>query len=96
MNPYLLLLSGLALAAPLLLRRREAAWGWLAAGLAGIALLAPALALPDGVPSPAASLRATTGEPWPPWEARGTGRKSMGNPVQARHRGADSGAVTPL
>lgn len=65
MNPYLFLLLGLALAAPLLLRRRDAAWGWLAAGLAGIALLAPALALPDGVPSPAASLGAMT-----PWQGR--------------------------
>lgn len=65
MNPHLFLLLGLALSAPLLLRRREAAWGWLAAGLAGLALLAPALALPDGVPSPAASLGAMT-----PWQGR--------------------------
>jgi len=61
-NPLLLLLLVLALGAPLLLRRRDGAWGWLAAGLAGIALLAPALTLPDGVPSPAASLGASA--PW--------------------------------
>ena len=62
MNPLLFLLLALALAAPLLLRRRDVGWGWLAAGLAGIALLAPALLLPDGVPSPAASLGAIA--PW--------------------------------
>ncbi|HPK66735.1 MAG TPA: hypothetical protein PKX99_09120, partial [Thermoanaerobaculia bacterium] len=62
MNPLFLLLLALALGAPLLLRRRDGAWGWLAAGLAGIALLAPALTLPDGVPSPAASLGVSA--PW--------------------------------
>ncbi len=62
MNPLALLLLLLALGAPLLLRERDVAWGWLAAGLAGMALLAPALALPDGVPSPAASLGAMA--PW--------------------------------
>lgn len=42
--------------AGLLLRRREIGIPWAVCGLAGIALLWPALRLPDGVPSPAATL----------------------------------------
>ncbi|HEX5758205.1 MAG TPA: YfhO family protein [Thermoanaerobaculia bacterium] len=78
-NPALPLLAAAA-AAPLLVRRRHgggplagigAAWAVL--GIAGIALLAPALALPDGIPSPAASLAHL-----PPWQ--GTGDPAGGNP----------------
>lgn len=56
MNPFAYLLVALALAGPLVARRRPAGWAWLAVGLAATALLAPALALRDGVPSPAAIL----------------------------------------
>ena len=55
MNPVLPLLALLSLAG-LLLRRREIGIPWAACGLAGIALLWPALRLPDGIPSPAATL----------------------------------------
>jgi hypothetical protein len=54
-NPALPLLALLSLAG-LLLRRREIAIPWAVCGLAGCALLWPALRLPDGVPSPAATL----------------------------------------
>ena len=55
MNPALLVLALLSLAG-LLLRRREIGIPWAVCGLAGIALLWPALRLPDGIPSPAATL----------------------------------------
>lgn len=59
MNPALPLLLALSLAG-LLAWRRGPRWElglpWAACGLAAALLLAPALALPDGVPSPAASL----------------------------------------
>ena len=61
MNPALPLLAFLSLAG-LLLRRREIGIPWAACGLAGIALLWPALRLPDGIPSPAATMAATA--PW--------------------------------
>jgi hypothetical protein len=57
-----------------LLGRREIGVPWAAVGLAGIALLAPALALPTGIPSPAATLGAL-----PPWQ--GTADPARGNPV---------------
>jgi hypothetical protein len=78
-NPALPLLALLAAAGPILAgsRRRRAAgaaaphrpdWrelgaAWAALGIAGIALLAPALALPTGIPSPAAALATV-----PPWQ----------------------------
>lgn len=65
MNPLTLLLVGLALAGPLLARRRPIGWAWLAAGLAATALLAPALAIRDGIPSPAAILGQH-----PPWQGQ--------------------------
>jgi hypothetical protein len=55
-NPVLALLALLSLAGLLLARRREIGIPWAACGLAGIALLWPALRLPDGIPSPAATL----------------------------------------
>lgn len=55
MNPALPVLALLSLAG-LLLRRREIGIPWAVCGLAGIALLWPALRLPDGIPSPAANL----------------------------------------
>ncbi|HEX3557223.1 MAG TPA: YfhO family protein [Thermoanaerobaculia bacterium] len=65
MNPALPLLALLSLAG-LLGRRREAGLGigipLAACGLAGIALLGPALRLPDGIPSPSATLAAQA--PW--------------------------------
>ncbi len=45
-------------------RWRELGIPWAVLGLAGIGLLAPALALPTGIPSPAAALAAV-----PPWQA---------------------------
>jgi hypothetical protein len=54
-NPALPLLALLSLAG-LLMRRREIGIPWAACGIAGMALLWPALRLPDGVPSPAAIL----------------------------------------
>jgi hypothetical protein len=75
-NPALPLLALLSLAG-LLLRRREIGIGigipWAACGLLGIALLWPALRLPDGVPSPAATL--TEEVPW-----QGTADPGVGNP----------------
>ena len=72
MNPALPLLALLSLAG-LLLRRREIGIPWAACGLAGIALLWPALRLPDGIPSPAATLAAQA-----PWQ--GTADPAAGNP----------------
>jgi hypothetical protein len=54
--------------------RREIGLAWGALAVAGTALLAPALAIPDGIPSPAATLAAV-----PPWQ--GTGDPAEGNPV---------------
>ena len=72
MNPALPLLALLSLAG-LLLRRREIGIPWAACGLAGIALLWPALRLPDGIPSPAATLAAQA-----PWQ--GIADPAAGNP----------------
>ncbi|HEX2164836.1 MAG TPA: hypothetical protein VHM02_12875, partial [Thermoanaerobaculia bacterium] len=64
-SPAAAALLAAALAGPLVARRRPAGWAWLAVGLAATALLAPALAIPDGVPSPAAIAGAH-----PPWQGR--------------------------
>ena len=73
-NPALPLLALLSAAGPILIAWPPAAAGaprrpwrelgipWAALGLAGMGLLAPALALPTGIPSPAAALAAV-----PPW-----------------------------
>ncbi len=74
MNPALALLALLAAGGAVLLRRRDLGVPWAAVGLAGIALLGPALALPTGIPSPAATLGAVA-----PW--RGVLDTSRGNPV---------------
>jgi hypothetical protein len=71
-NPALPILALLALAG-LLLRRREIGIPWAACGLAGIALLWPAMRLPDGIPSPAATLAAQA-----PWQ--GVAEPTTGNP----------------
>ncbi len=79
-HPALPLLALLGLAGLLLgLRsaggtRREAGLAWGCLALAATALLAPALAIPDGIPSPAATLAAV-----PPWQ--GTGDPAAGNSV---------------
>ena len=75
MSPALPLLAALVLAGPLFAGRRHAPLGraWAVVGLAGLALLSPALALPGGIPSPAASL----GE-HPPWQ--GLLDPAQGNP----------------
>jgi len=77
-NPALPLLALLAAAGPILIVWRPAVAGsprrawrelgvpWAVLGLAGIGLLAPALQLPTGIPSPAASLAGL-----PPWQAGG-------------------------
>jgi hypothetical protein len=67
--PVLLLLC----AAGLLWQRRGAGVVWATCGLIAFALLAPALALPDGFPSPSALL-----SPHPPWQ--GVGDPGLGNP----------------
>lgn len=72
MNPALPLLALLSLAG-LLLRRREIGIPWAACGLAGIALLWPALRLPDGIPSSAATLAGQA-----PWQ--GIADPAAGNP----------------
>lgn len=61
-NPALPLLALLSLAGLLVARRREIGIPWAACGLVGMALLAPALRLPDGIPSPAATLAGQA--PW--------------------------------
>jgi len=71
-NPALPLLALLSLAG-LLLRRREIGIPWAACGIAGCALLWPALRLPDGVPSPAATLAEQA-----PWQ--GIAEPAAGNP----------------
>jgi hypothetical protein len=71
-NPALPLLALLSLAG-LLLRRREIGIPWAACGLAGIALLWPALRLPDGIPSPAATMAMQA-----PWQ--GIADPAAGNP----------------
>jgi len=75
-NPALPLLALLSLAG-LLGRRRETGIGigipWAACGLAGIALLWPALRLPDGIPSPSATLAEQA-----PWQ--GIAEPAAGNP----------------
>lgn len=77
MNPALPLLALLAAGGLVLFRRRDLAIPWAAVGLAGIALLGPALALPTGVPSPAATLGAV-----PPWQGTpGRLDPGHGNPV---------------
>lgn len=73
LNPALPLLALLGVAG-LVGSRREAAVAWAVLALAGTALLAPALVLPSGVPSPAATLAAH-----PPW--LGTGDPAEGNPL---------------
>jgi hypothetical protein len=72
-NPVLAILAILTLAGLLLVNRREIGIPWAACGLAGITLLWPALRIPDGVPSPAATLAMQT-----PWQ--GTADPGMGNP----------------
>jgi len=71
-NPALPLLVLLSLAG-LLLRRREIGIPWAVCGLAGVALLWPALRLPDGIPSPAATLAMQA-----PWQA--VANPAAGNP----------------
>ncbi|HXU46339.1 MAG TPA: hypothetical protein VN783_12505, partial [Thermoanaerobaculia bacterium] len=81
MNPALPLLALAALAPLVLVRRRggfrslltELSIPWAAAGLLVLALMAPALAIPDGIPSPAADSTAVA-----PWHAAG---QTIGNPV---------------
>jgi hypothetical protein len=63
-NPALPLVLLLSLAG-LLWRRSEAAAAWAVVGLAATALLAPALVLPDGVPSPSGTLGRLA-----PWQGR--------------------------
>ncbi len=74
MNPVLAILAILTLAG-LLLNRREIGIPWAACGLAGIALLWPALRLPDGVPSPAATLAMQS-----PWQGPADPAAPAGNP----------------
>ncbi len=69
----LAILAILTLAGLLLLNRREIGIPWAACGLAGIALLWPALRIPDGVPSPAATLAMQA-----PWQ--GIAEPEAGNP----------------
>jgi hypothetical protein len=86
-NPALPLLALLTAGVPLLLlawRRpggatasrqawRDLAIAWAALGLAGMGLLAPALALPTGIPSPAGTLAAA-----PPWQGAPETREARG------------------
>ncbi|HET9226720.1 MAG TPA: hypothetical protein VFR31_08635, partial [Thermoanaerobaculia bacterium] len=76
LNPALPLLAGLGVAGLILgLRfKKDVALAWGAMAIAGMALLAPALSIPDGIPSPAGTLAAV-----PPWQ--GTGDPADGNPV---------------
>jgi hypothetical protein len=78
-NPALPLLALLTAAGAAGLARagrglRDLALPWALVGFAGMALLAPALRLPDGIPSPAATLAQL-----PPW--LGTGSPADGNPL---------------
>ena len=75
-HPALPLLAGLGVAGLLLgLRyKKEVGLAWGALAIAGMALLAPALSIPTGIPSPAATLAAV-----PPWQ--GTGDPAEGNPI---------------
>jgi len=75
MNPALPVLSLVILAGFAALRRWSRDWAraWLWIGLAGMALLGPALVRPDGIPSPAATLAR-----WPPWQ--GVADPADGNP----------------
>jgi hypothetical protein len=75
-------------------RPRRAGWrelgaAWAALGIAGIGLLAPALELPTGIPSPAAALAAV-----PPWQgsAGGAAGAASGVAVAAGGPGAAAGA----
>ncbi|MFN7959724.1 MAG: YfhO family protein [Thermoanaerobaculia bacterium] len=72
LNPALPLLVALSLAG-LLFRRRETARAWVVVGLAGVALLWPALVLPDGLPSPSGTLSGLA-----PWQ--GQLPEARGNP----------------
>jgi len=83
LNPALPLLAalgagGLIAIHSLFRRKSKAGWdialAWGALAFAATALLAPALALPTGIPSPAATLAANS-----PW--LGTGDPAAGNPV---------------
>jgi hypothetical protein len=76
MNPLAPLLVVLALAGPLAARGRPVGRAWLVVGLAASALLWPALAIPGGVPSPAAILGQH-----PPWQHELD--PSQGNPAIA-------------
>jgi hypothetical protein len=76
LNPALLPLLLLSLGG-LLLRRREIGLAWCFCGLAGMALLSPSLKLPDGIPSPAATLAHH-----PPWQSvadPGAGNPNLGD-----------------
>jgi hypothetical protein len=72
-NPAILLLAALCLAG-WLLRDPAMRAAWMALGVAGMLLLAPALLIHDGIPSPAATLSRV-----PPWQ--GTADGSPGNPT---------------
>lgn len=61
---------------------RELGIPWAALGLAGMGLLAPALALPTGIPSPAAALSAV-----PPWQGESSGPAASARPVVAEGGG---------
>jgi hypothetical protein len=79
MNPALPLLALLAAAGALALRCRQERWrelgiAWMLSGFVGLALLAPALQIPDGIPSPAATLAQH-----PPWQQ--VGDPAAGNPL---------------
>ena len=75
MNPALPVLILITLGGFAVLRRQRRDWGraWLWIGLAGMALLAPAVIRPDGIPSPASTLAR-----WPPWQ--GVADPAAGNP----------------
>lgn len=66
-------------------QRKAVGWGWpgawAALGLAGTALLTPALAIPDGVPSPAALLGELA--PWQQSVGAGDAERSPGNPERS-------------
>lgn len=73
MNPGIPVLLALSMG-PLVVGRRERGWAWCVIGLAGMLLLAPALLLPSGIPSPAAA--AGSMAPW-----TGTLDAEAGNPT---------------